>query len=199
MTLSLSARAFRRLDIALVVWIVFCLVLGGLLAYDVHRVDRLASTLVTTTSALSQTADAFGIVGAIPFVGTGLKATVDQIKAKADEAQAGAEETQTAIERVSIWAGIAVAVIPSVLMLALYLPVRRSWSRSVAGVRRSLATGGDQTGLDAYLARRAIAALPFDRLSAISDDPWGDVEAGRTRALADAELARMGLERAPGA
>ena len=39
--------------------------------------------------------------------------------------------------------------------------------------------------------------LTWDRLSAISDDPWRDIEAGHVGDLADAELARLGLERPP--
>jgi len=190
-----NARAFRQLDVALVAWIVLCLVLGGLIAYDIHRVDKLATTLVTTTGALVQTSDALGLVGDIPFVGGGLKATVDGIKSKAQDAQAGALDTRTAIEHVSIYAGIAVAVIPAVLMLALYLPLRLSWRAAVAGVRRSLAANPDDRAVDEYLARRAIDGIPFDRLRSLSADPWQDLHAGRTRALADAELARMGLSR----
>ena len=44
-------------------------------------------------------------------------------------------------------------------------------------------------------ARRAADVLPWDRLRVISADPWRDIANGEYRALADAELARLGLRR----
>ena len=55
-------------------------------------------------------------------------------------------------------------------------------------------SGGDPA-FEQYLARRAVDVLPWDRLRAISPDPWRDIANGEYRALADAELARLGLTR----
>ena len=40
-----------------------------------------------------------------------------------------------------------------------------------------------------------MAALPWDELRAVTPDPSAAVERGDCRALADAELARLGLRR----
>jgi hypothetical protein len=68
----------------------------------------------------------------------------------------------------------------------------------VRAVRRALAAAPDERGLDEYLARRAAFAMPYDRLSATSVDPWGDLAAGERRRLSDAELRRLGIRRPNG-
>jgi hypothetical protein len=45
------------------------------------------------------------------------------------------------------------------------------------------------------LARRAVDTLPWDRLRELSDDPWRALAVGDYSALADAEIARLGLSR----
>ena len=59
----------------------------------------------------------------------------------------------------------------------------------------ALATSSGDPGFEQYLARRAIDALPWDELRALSPDPWRAVAAGDFPALADAELRRLGLRR----
>jgi hypothetical protein len=54
---------------------------------------------------------------------------------------------------------------------------------------------GSGPELDDLLARRALVHLPYDVLRRISDDPVGDVAAGRHGALADAELDWYGVPR----
>jgi hypothetical protein len=71
------------------------------------------------------------------------------------------------------------------------IPHRRAWRRDTRAVRRAVRQGGDE--IDAYLALRAVQSLPADRRLDVSADPWGDLAAGRHRALADAELRRVGV------
>ena len=99
-------------------------------------------------------------------------------------------------------AGLAVGLLPAAIVLLLYLPVRLRWRRDVAAVAAALPGAAGDPALDVYLARRAVASLPWDGLRAVAPDPWGAVERGDCRALADAELARLGLAarcRAPAA
>jgi hypothetical protein len=76
--------------------------------------------------------------------------------------------------------------------------MRLAWIREVRAVRRALAAGPDEPGLEAYLARRAALSLPYDRLSATTVDPWGSLAAGERRRLSDAELHRLGIRRPDG-
>jgi len=56
-----------------------------------------------------------------------------------------------------------------------------------------LAAGPVDPPLLAYLAHGAVSRLPYARLRQISEDPWGDLVAGRHHELAAAELRRLGL------
>lgn len=49
--------------------------------------------------------------------------------------------------------------------------------------------------LDRYLAAQALSTLPLSRLLQYVDDPCGELTDGRAHALADAELAHLGLRR----
>jgi hypothetical protein len=80
-------------------------------------------------------------------------------------------------------------------MTLLYLPMRLVWRRERLAVRAALARGDPLC--EEFLARRAVAGAPYDRLVAAAADPWGELAARRFAVLADLELARLGLERPP--
>jgi hypothetical protein len=108
---------------------------------------------------------------------------------------ASGETSRDSIRRVAVIAGIAVSVLPAAMALFLYVPVRARWRRTVRSVADALATSSGDPAFEQYLARRAIDALPWAELVAVSPDPWRAVAAGDFRALADAELRRLGVRR----
>ena len=65
----------------------------------------------------------------------------------------------------------------------------------MGAIAAALPGAAGDPAFEQYLARRAVDALPWDSLRAITPDPWGDVRRGECRALADAELERLGLRR----
>ena len=77
-------------------------------------------------------------------------------------------------------------------MLLLYLPDRVAVARDrravAAAVRDEL-----PPELAELLARRAIVHVPLHRLRLTSEDPQGDLMAGRYEDLARAELRRLGI------
>jgi hypothetical protein len=77
----------------------------------------------------------------------------------------------------------------------LYLPVRVRWRRYVGALASALPDFAGDPVFESYLARRAADTFPWDRLRELSDDPWRAIANGDYRALADAELARLGLQR----
>ena len=92
-------------------------------------------------------------------------------------------------------AGLAAGILPAALALFLYLPVRVRWRRYVKSVAEALPGSAGDPAFEQYLARRATDTLPWDRLRDLSGDPWRAIADGDYRALADAELARLGLSR----
>ena len=85
------------------------------------------------------------------------------------------------------------ALIPTGSVLGGYLPGRRARRRDVAAIRTALGRAGMTAPLEGYLAQRAVSLLPVTSLLEVSEDPYRDLSDGRHRALAAAELRRLGI------
>lgn len=88
--------------------------------------------------------------------------------------------------------GVSIALIPTLPLLATYLPTRYAAAHERRALRRAVDSGRSDA-LDELLARRALVHLPYHRLRRVSDDPVGHVHRGRHCALADAELEWFGV------
>jgi hypothetical protein len=173
-----------------VIWAVLWVAFGLLVARDVREMGRITDTVVRITSGLKLTTDALKVIETLPLVG-GSVGNLDQIVTQADRE---AKDTQASFSRVSVYAGIALAVLPTVLLLAIYAPFRIPWSRAANSVRRARAADPEDPLLAEYLARRAVDRLTLDELRAISANPWRDIANGEFGPLAQAELVRLGVQ-----
>jgi len=182
-------------DIGVAVWIAVWVVVGVLVWHDIGAQAGLATDVIKVGGAVRQTGDALGVVGGLPLVGGQIGSFADRIKAMGADVQSSGQDSRTAVRRSAAVAGLAAGLLPTAMVLLLYLPVRLRWRRDVAAVAAALPGAADAPALDAYLARRALASLSWDELCSVAPDPWGAVERGDCRALADAELARLGLRR----
>ena len=80
-------------------------------------------------------------------------------------------------------------LVPTLPLMVSYMPVRLHLGRETRALRAMLRDHADDPALDAMLAMRAVAHLPYHRLRALGAPGAPD------RALADAELAREGVRR----
>jgi hypothetical protein len=187
-------------DAIVVLWVAGWIAMGLGVSHDVANLSQLADTVVTSGRSVRQTGQALRGLEDLPFVGSVVKPRVErviaQIDAGASQAIASGESAKESVHSLSVLLGVSVALIPSVPILALYVPFRISRMREVAAVRRAARRHGGEPAFEEFLARRAVDRLPFHRLRAISENPWRDLELGSHRALADAELARLGIRRA---
>ncbi len=190
---QLNARSVRTIDVAVLVWVLVWASLGLVVWRDIRTQATLSDSVVRVGSAVKQTGDALEALGALPLVGSGIEDLAGRVQRAGTDVLDSGQRSADAVHRSAIIAGVATGVLPAAMVLLLYLPVRLSWRRDVAALGAAFARG--DAGLEEYLARRAIGTLSWERLRAITDDPWGDVAAGRFRALADAELERVGLRR----
>jgi hypothetical protein len=190
-----SARAVRLTDIGVAVWIAVWVLVGVVVWHDIGAQAGLATDVIKVGGAVRQTGQALGVVGGLPLVGGQIGSFADRIQTMGAEVQASGRSSRDATRRSAVVAGLAAAVLPAAMLLLLYLPVRMRWRRDVAAVAAALPGAAGDPALDGYLARRALANLPWDTLRAVMPDPWGAVDRGDFRALADAELARLGLNR----
>jgi hypothetical protein len=189
----LSARAMRRLNVALVIWAAFWIAIAIYTAYEVAALRTLSNTVVKAGAATESTGHALAAVGHLPFVGGRVSQLAEQAIAAGASARASGASTATTVDQLAVLLGIAIALIPTVPLLALYLPLRLGWRRDREAVRRSIARWDGEPGLEAFLAQRAIAHLPFEELRALGFD--GTPGSPPNGELAAAELRRLGLDR----
>ena len=190
-----TARSVRWLDAGVVVWLVVWAALGVLIWHDIRAQAELSQNVVKIGSAVRDTGDALGVVGGLPLVGGSIGSFADKIKTTGQDVMTSGEASRTGIVRVAVVSGIGVGLLPAALVLLLYVPVRLAWRRDVRAIRAGLASSAGDPAFEHYLARRAVDVLPWDGLHAVSGDPWRDIAAGDFRPLADAELARLGVQR----
>jgi hypothetical protein len=189
----LSARAMRRLNVALAIWVAFWIGIAAYTAYEVSALRSLSQTVVKAGAATESTGHALAAVGHLPFVG----GQISQLATQAIDAGASAREsgaaTASTVDRLAILLGIAIALIPTVPLLALYLPLSLGWRRDRTAVRRAVAQWDGEPELEAFLAHRALSHLRFDELRELGYAGTGS--SASNAELAAAELRRLGLDR----
>ena len=184
-------------DVLLLVWVVLCLWLAGVVRDATLALATPGRKIEAAGGGLAERLrDAGSAVGDIPLVGDEARSPFDGAGRAADEiAAAGASQVE-AVQHLAFWLGIAVAAIPIVVMLLVYLPRRWRFVREATAGRRFIDSSAD---LDLF-ALRAMAHQPMHRLARISDDPVGAWRDGRpdvVRALALLELRDAGLTAPP--
>jgi hypothetical protein len=185
-------------DLIVLGWIVIW-VRAGLWVHDV--VERLAApgrTLERAGDSLSDSmASAGDTVARLPVIGDEARAPFTAAGGAGDSIARAGVEVQNGAVHLAVLLGLVIAVIPIVLVAAVWLYSRMRFVNRARAARRILDSAAD---LDLF-ALRALATQPVRTLARVSDDPanaWrrGDPEV--VRALASLELRSLGL-RAPAA
>ncbi len=192
---SSDASTIRLLDGLVVSWFVLWLIIGGWAGYTVWSLSELGDTVSSSGEATHSAGDALQVVGGVPVIGEKPLELGKQISAAGVEITQRGQQVKGQMRQLSLLLGLAIALMPTTPVLGVYLPQRMSRRRSAEQLRRSLRDPGAGASLDRYLAERAIRTLPYPLLHALVGDPWQAIQEGRTRPLADAELARLGLQR----
>ncbi len=148
------------------------------------------------TSLGEKLRDAGSTVGGIPYVGDDVEQPFEGAGSSADQMAAAGRSQIEAVETLAFWLALAVALIPVLIALAVYLPPRiRFVLRATAG-QKFLDSTAD---LDLF-ALRAIANQPLHVLARVSDDParaWRDADPDVILRLATLELKDVGLAPPP--
>lgn len=190
----LSARAMRLLNVALAIWAAFWIAVAAWTAYEVAALRTLSHTVVKAGAATESTGHALMAVGHLPLVGGRISQLAAQATVAGASARTSGASTAATIDELAVLLGIAIGLIPTVPLLALYVPLRRSWRRDRAAVRGAVARWDGEPELEAYLARRALSHLPFHELRELGYE--GTEDSATNAELAAAELRRLGLDHA---
>jgi hypothetical protein len=184
-------------DLGLAVWVLIWI----WLAHTVHdAVMGLAAPGrkldAAGTSLGDKLRDAGSAVGGIPYVGDDAGRPFDGAGSSADQVAAAGRSQVAAVETMAFWLGLAVALIPILIAIAVYLPPRiRFVLRATAGQRFMDATAD----LDLF-ALRAMANQPLHVLARVCADPvdaWRRRDPDVIRSLAVLELKDVGLAPPP--
>lgn len=177
----------------MLLWVLVWLGLGVTVSRQVGDVGALAATVSDVGITMNEAARSLSALAALPLVGANVAPIVESARQAAASAAANSQTLRSSIATISLLLGVYLTAVPILLVLALYLPIRISRAREVGAIRHALSLADPV--LDEFLARRAARNLPFHVLREVTAAPWRDLEEGRFRALADAELARLGIRR----
>ena len=124
-------RRVLAYDVGLVLWTVLWLVIGMLVYRDVRDLANVSEPIVAAASALEETAQGLRQIDEIPFVGdvANLPAIEREARLAARIARRSARETDETVKRLAYLLGAAVAFVPTLPPLALWLSIRREWRR----------------------------------------------------------------------
>jgi hypothetical protein len=147
----------RTLDVSLGVWVLLWLVAAVVVASSIKQLEDGGAAVVTAgdgleeTSAglqraaggLHETADALDAVDRLPFVpgdpGRAVDRTADdvqrfavRVRATADDARVAGRDAQESARTLALVLGLAVALVPTVPFVALYLLLRRLIAKELA-------------------------------------------------------------------
>jgi hypothetical protein len=189
----LSARAMRWLSVGLAIWAAFWIGIAAYTAYEVASLRTLSHTVVKAGAAAESTGHALTAISHLPFVGGRIGDLASQAVAAGASARSSGASTAATIDHLAVLFGIAIALVPTLPLLALYLPLLLGWRRDRAAVRHAIARWDGEAGLEAFLARRALVHMPFDELRELGYD--GTEGSAPRSELAAAELRRLGLDR----
>ena len=195
-----GVRLIRLLDVVAVLWVVLWVALALLVGREVRNLRDLSDTVVTAGVAVEETGGLVRNLGSIPFVGGQVSTVADQVEEAGRSAQASGRDSRDSTENLSVLLALSIALIPTLPLLGLYLPLRWAWTNDARAVRRALKRGADRPaarrvprpsrGLQ-LLVRQASRRQP----AAVQRPRRGPVRlAGGTRARPSRDSQRFGLK-----
>ena len=199
MRLYPSLRGPLRRTLLIDAAVLLGLLLFAWLAFKVHdavlELNSLSRGVTQAGTGVQDTLrDAGEAVGGVPVVGGQLR---DALEGTGQDTGGTIAATgREAADRVTSLAnllGWLTFLIPSVLLLARYLPDRIGQVRRLTEGERLLRSSPLTEDRARLIAQRAAFGLPYGALLRHTKDPLGDLEAGRYEALVAAELENAGL------
>jgi hypothetical protein len=198
MTSLMRADARRGpMDSLVGVWCAFWVVLGLWVGMQMWQVSRLTDTVANSGRTLHQAGEALSSFAGLPVVGERSATLGREVTHNADDIVNGAFAARGATRRLAVLLGTAIALVPLAPVAGFYVPLRRRSRADAAHVRRLL-DAEDPDAVDSLLAQRAVMHLRYATLLSFTGTPAADLRDHRYRALADAELAHLGLRRRTG-
>lgn len=188
-----DAVTLRLLDGLVIFWVVLWIVVGVWSGVTIWQVSGMGDTISHSGQALESAGKALTAVGKVPVLGDSAGKLGAQVTASSADIAARGGVIKAQLRELALLLGLSIILMPTTPVVGLYLPLRIARRREQRQVRDAIEAHGRDGGLDRWLAEQALRTLPYGAVRAVSEDPWADIAEGRTRALADIELRRLGL------
>ncbi len=192
----MTHRHIVAIDLVLIVWVLFCLTLGIAATKRINHLGTLGDGLVSAGNSVSGVGGWIDGLSSTPIIGGTVGAVADKIDALGVSTAQKGRDGKAAVWRTALWCGILVTLLPTLPILAVWIPARLSLERERASLNAALRA--DERGVWEYLALQAADDMSFRDLRRISVDPWEDIRQGRFEQLAQVEIDRLGLTVAAG-
>ncbi len=180
-------------DLGLAIWVVVWIWLADVVHDAVLGLATPGRKLEAAGTSMGDSLrDAGSTVGGIPYVGDDASRPFDGAGASADQVASAGRSQVEAVETLAFWLGLAVALIPILIALAVWVPPRVRFVRRATAGQRFIDSAAD---LDLF-ALRAMANQPLHVLAGVSPDPaeaWRRKDPDVVRRLAALELKSVGL------
>lgn len=192
---DLPSRRVAQLsaDLLTVAWILGWLLLGRFVHKMVSALAVPGEKMGDAGTSLSEKLlEAAGKVDDLPLINDGVSAPFEGASRAADQLAAAGDAQVDAVATIATGLAIAVVLVPVLMWLMVYVPLRWRFIRTATSTQRFLEAG---TGAD-LVALRAMSTQPLHKLARISNDPvgaWRDGDAEVVAKLAELELNAVGL------
>lgn len=136
--------------------------------------------------------DAGDRVASVPLVPDGVRTPFERASGAGASLRSAGTAQVSAVDTLATFLGVIIAVMPIIILLVIWLPIRVRFVRRAAGAQRFIDGAPD---LDLF-ALRALARQPMTELARVHDDPagaWRAKDPTVVRALATLELKEAGL------
>ena len=125
----------RLVDAALVAWVIAWIGLGVAVGIEMHRLSDLSNTVSVDGRAINSVGSSLTSLADLPVVGDVAARAGRQAQRAGQSAVASGESSRGAIGTLSVLLAIAVALLPTVPILAVYVPWRLNRQRRTQAVR----------------------------------------------------------------
>lgn len=180
-------------DFSVLAWAVAWWFVGRFVSSTIAGLAEPARKAQAVSSDLgARVSDVADRAGALPAAGPGLQQRFEAMTGPLQELSASAGEQVAEVERIAMVMGWVAFLIPTTLMVAVWVP-RRLASAARAREVRELMSSPDGTSL---LALRALATQPLSVLRTVASNPataWRADEPETMERLAELEMLRAGV------
>ena len=116
----------RRIDVAVGVWAVLWLVLGGWTGAEVWRLSHLTNTVEDSGFAIAQAGEALQSLDPVPIYGDRAAELGTQARANGQAIVRDARDARGTFKRLAVLLGLAIALVPTVPAVMIRRVVRRT-------------------------------------------------------------------------